>query len=95
MVRGGRFAWISGGNYLRSTTHVVNLCHAVDLALQRGRSGEIYHITDGVPRFFREIVSALLTTQGLEVPTKSVPRGLLRLIAGAGEVDDIAAARPS
>ncbi|GHG23491.1 NAD-dependent epimerase/dehydratase family protein [Paracoccus aerius] len=86
MVRSGRFAWISGGDYLSSTTHIANFCHAVGLALQRGRSGEVYHITDGSPRTFRETVSALLTSQKLEVPTKSVPRSLLRVIASAGEL---------
>ncbi|MBM3605570.1 MAG: NAD-dependent epimerase/dehydratase family protein [Alphaproteobacteria bacterium] len=86
MVRSGRFAWISGGDYLSSTTHIANLCHAVDLALQRGGLGEIYHITDGMPRSFRETVSALLSSQGLQVPTKSMPRSLLRVIASAGEL---------
>lgn len=36
MVRDGKFAWISGGTYLCSSTHIANFCHAVDLALQHG-----------------------------------------------------------
>lgn len=85
MVRSGRFAWISGGTYLCSTTHIANLCHAADLALQRGRSGEVYHITDGPARPFRETVIGLLETQGIVAPDKSVPRGVLRAIASFGE----------
>jgi len=85
MVKTGRFAWISGGEYLSSTTHIANLCHAVDLALERGRSGEIYHITDGPARPFRETVTGLLASQGLSVPDKSVPRAVLRLFARVGD----------
>lgn len=85
MVKAGRFAWISDGDYLTSTAHIANLCHAVDLALERGRSGEIYHISDGPARPFREIVTGLLASQGLSVPDKSVPRPVLRLIARVGD----------
>ncbi len=84
-VKSGRFAWISGGRYPCSTTHIANLCHAVDLAMTRGQSGEIYHIADGPARPFRETVSALLATQGLEVGEKSVPRPVVRAIAKAGD----------
>ncbi|PRD40409.1 epimerase [Phyllobacterium phragmitis] len=84
-VRSGRFAWISGGDYLCSTTHVGNLCHAVDLAFGHGRRGEIYHISDGSPRSFRDTVSALLATQGLTAGTKSVPRGLIHGFARIGD----------
>lgn len=80
-VQSGRFAWISGGGYRSSTTHIDNLCHGVDLALTRGRKGEIYFITDGPARRFRETVEGLLRTQNLTIPEKSVPRGFLWLLA--------------
>ncbi|WP_196258169.1 NAD-dependent epimerase/dehydratase family protein [Pelagibacterium limicola] len=85
MVRSGQFAWISGGDYLSSTTHVGNLCHAVDLALTNGRAGEIYHICDGPARSFRDTVTGLLATQGISPPDKSVPRPVLRLLARVGD----------
>ena len=85
MVRSGQFAWISGGDYLSSTTHVGNLCHAVDLALTHGRAGEIYHVCDGPARPFRETVTGLLATQGISPPDKSVPRAVLRLLARASD----------
>lgn len=81
MVRSGQFAWISGGEYLSSTTHVANLCHAVDLALTNGRAGEVYHICDGPARSFRDTVTGMLATQGMSPPEKSVPRPVLRLLA--------------
>lgn len=82
-VRSGKFAWISGGGYRSSTLHIANLCHAVDLALDHGRRGEIYHLSDGPARPFREIVTGLLASQGLEARKTSVPRGVSRAIARA------------
>ncbi|WP_273689921.1 NAD-dependent epimerase/dehydratase family protein [Ketogulonicigenium vulgare] len=84
-VKSGKFAWISRGDYLSSTTHIANLCHGVDLAIARGRAGQVYHITDGAPRTFRKTVTGLLATQGLAASHKSVPRGLLRSIAQTGD----------
>ena len=84
-VKSGKFAWISGGGYRSSSLHIANLCHAVELAFARGGRGEIYHVTDGPARPFRETVSGLLATQGLEGGTKSVPRGALRMIARSSE----------
>lgn len=84
-VRSGKFAWISGGGYRSSTLHIANLCHAVDLAFTHGERGEIYHITDGPAHTFRETVSGLLASQGLEAGNKNVPRGAVRLIARVGD----------
>jgi len=64
---------------------VGNLCHAVDLALTNGRAGEVYHISDGPARSFRDTVTGLLATQGISPPNKTVPRIVLRLMARAGD----------
>ncbi|SFJ03180.1 Nucleoside-diphosphate-sugar epimerase [Phyllobacterium sp. CL33Tsu] len=85
-VRSGKFAWISGGTYLTSTTHVANLCHAVELALSQGHGGQVYFISDGDPVPFRTFVSALIETQGLAVPDKIVPRLVVRAVAAIGDV---------
>lgn len=85
-VRSNKFAWISGGNYLTDATHIENLCEAVLLALCHGRGGQVYFITDGEPVPFREFVTALLLTQGLNPPEKSIPRLLLRVVAAVGDV---------
>lgn len=81
MVKSGKFAWISGGNYLCSTTHVSNLCYAVELALNIGKPGEVYNICDGSARTFRETVTGLLSTRGISPADKSVPRPVLRIVA--------------
>src|SRR5690606_20182814 len=36
MVEKGSFAWLDGGRHATSTTHVANLVHAVELALDHG-----------------------------------------------------------
>jgi nucleoside-diphosphate-sugar epimerase len=56
------------------------------LALLHGRSGEVYFISDGEPVQFRTIVSALLETQGLAVPDKTVPRTVVRSVAAIGDL---------
>jgi nucleoside-diphosphate-sugar epimerase len=86
MARDGQLAFIDGGHYRTSTTHIANLCEGVSLALERGDSGEVYFVTDGEPVAFRTMVSSLIATQGIEAPDKSVPRWLLRAMAGVGDV---------
>ncbi len=85
-VRSGKFAWISGGTYLTSTTHVANLCHAVELALLRGRGGEVYFISDGEPVAFRAMVMALIEAKGHAAPEKTVPRFVVRAVAAIGDL---------
>jgi len=84
-VKSGQFAWISGGKYLTTTTHVANLCHGIELAIARGRGGQAYFLGDEEPVRFRDFATALMATQGVSAPEKSVPRALLRLIAGLGD----------
>ena len=85
MAASGQLAFIDGGHYLTSTTHIANLCAGIELALLRGRSGEAYFITDGAPVEFRAIVTGLLETQGIVASDKTVPRWLLRGIATIGD----------
>lgn len=81
MVRAGRFAWIGGGAQLTDTTHVDNVVHGLLLAAEHGRPGSAYFITDGVPVVFREFVTALLATQGVTPPDRSVPLWAARAAA--------------
>lgn len=85
-VRSGRFAWIDGGHYLTSATHVDNLAEAVCCALTRGDGGRIYHVCDGAPVPFRRLIGAQLQAHGVAPPDKLVPRGLLRVFVG---LDDL------
>jgi nucleoside-diphosphate-sugar epimerase len=72
-VESGRFAWVGGGRNVTDTTHVDNVVEGLVLAAAGGRSGEAYFVTDGEPVVFREFVSAMLKTQGVEPPDRNLP----------------------
>lgn len=72
-VEAGRFAWVGGGRNVTETTHVDNVVEGLILAAEKGRSGEAYFVTDGKSVVFREFVSELLRTQGVEPPDRSLP----------------------
>jgi len=81
----GKLVWIDGGRHLTSTTHIDNVIEGILLAAEEGQRGEAYFVTDGDPVEFREFVTRLLATQGVEAPTREVPRWLARSMMGAGE----------
>ncbi|XXF76691.1 NAD-dependent epimerase/dehydratase family protein [Myxococcaceae bacterium GXIMD 01537] len=81
MVKAGRFSWMSGGHYKTSTCHVDNCVEGLLLAAEKGRGGEAYFLTDGEPVEFREFITALLRTRGVEAGRKSVPFGLAYSLA--------------
>lgn len=85
MVEKGRFAWIGGGRQLTATTHVENTVEGLVLAAERGRPGGVYFVTDGEPVVFRDFVSDLMRTQGIEPPARSVPAPVAGALAAAGE----------
>ncbi|HET9051398.1 MAG TPA: NAD-dependent epimerase, partial [Candidatus Dormibacteraeota bacterium] len=81
----GRFAWIGGGRHLTSTCHVDNAVEGVLAAAAHGAPGAVYFVTDGKPVIFRDFVSELLRTQGVEPEGGSVPRFLAMAAAIAAE----------
>jgi nucleoside-diphosphate-sugar epimerase len=72
-VEAGKWAWVGGGGNVTDTTHVDNVVEGLVLAAEKGTPGEAYFVTDGEPVVFREFVSALLETQGVEAPGRSIP----------------------
>jgi nucleoside-diphosphate-sugar epimerase len=85
MVRSGRWAWIGGGRHRTDTAHVDNVVAGLRLAAEKGGDGEIYFVTDGEPVVFREFLSDLIRTQGLEPPSRNVPAPLAGAIAAVSE----------
>jgi nucleoside-diphosphate-sugar epimerase len=85
MTKAGRFAWIGGGNQLTATTHIDNTVEGLVLGAERGKPGGVYFVTDGDPVVFREFVSDLIRTQGVEPPTRTLPLGVARAVASASE----------
>ncbi|TNE59671.1 MAG: NAD-dependent epimerase/dehydratase family protein [Alphaproteobacteria bacterium] len=84
-ARTGKLAWIGGGLYLTSTTHIANVVEGVRLALEKGRGGEVYFVTDGEDIPFKPWITQLLATQGVEARAKDVPRWLIKLVVNMGD----------
>jgi nucleoside-diphosphate-sugar epimerase len=84
-VEKGRFSWIGGGTHRTSTTHVDNVVEGLVLAATRGKPGNAYFVTDGDPVVFRDFVTELLATAGVEMPSRSVPITVAKPLAGAAE----------
>ena len=72
-VEAGKWAWVGGGRNVTDTTHVDNVVEGLILAAEKGHPGEAYFVTDGEPVVFREFVTALIETQGIEAPDRSLP----------------------
>jgi hypothetical protein len=85
MVARGAFLWLDGGRARTSTTHVANLAHATSLALEKGRGGEIYFVTDGEINDFKTFLTKLLGAHGVTLPERSLPSWLVRPIAAVVE----------
>jgi nucleoside-diphosphate-sugar epimerase len=85
-VKRGRWAWINGGRHRTSITHVDNVVEGLLAAAERGRPGEAYFVTDGEPVVFREFISELMSTQGVEPPDREVPGWVAGAIARGGEL---------
>ena len=78
--------WMGGGRYKSSTCHVRNVCEGALLAAEKGRGGEAYFLTDGEPVVFRDFITKMLKTQGVDPGTKSVPRGVAFVMADVCEL---------
>ncbi|NMO18399.1 NAD-dependent epimerase/dehydratase family protein [Pyxidicoccus fallax] len=85
-VKAGRFRWFSGGRYLTSTCHVANCVEGALLAAEKGRGGEAYFLTDGEPVVFRDFITAMLATQGVDPGTREVPFGVAAALATVSEL---------
>ena len=85
MARSGRFAWIGHGAVRTSTCHVHNLTHAIELALTRGEGGRAYFVADEGVTTVRSFLEALAATRSVELPGRSLPKGLARGLASLVE----------
>ena len=84
-VKSGQFRWIGGGRHKTSTTHVDNVAEGLWLGATKGAGGAAYFVTDGEPVVFRDFVTKLLATQGIEAPDGELPPPVARGLAAAGE----------
>lgn len=84
-VKAKKFAWVGGGEHKTSTTHVDNVVEGLVLAAEKGENGRAYFVTDGEPVVFKDFITRLLATQGLDAGSRSVPKPLAAATAAAGE----------
>jgi nucleoside-diphosphate-sugar epimerase len=84
-VRSGQFRWIGGGKHRTSTTHVDNVIEGLMLGAAKGAPGAAYFVTDGEPVVFRDFVTRLLATQGLDPGDGELPLPVAKALAAAGE----------
>ncbi len=85
MVERGAFLWIDGGRARTSTTHVGNLVVATERALEKGRSGHAYFVTDGEVYDFKTFLTRLLDAHGVALPDRSLPSWLVLPLAASIE----------
>jgi nucleoside-diphosphate-sugar epimerase len=84
-IESGRFSWIGGGGHRTSTTHVDNTVHGLVLGAEKGAPGRVYFVTDGEPVVFRDFITRLVATQGVEAPDRNMPAGIAKLAAAVCE----------
>lgn len=85
MVRSGRFRWVGGGRHLTATTHIENTVEGLWLGATKAPAGGVYFVTDGEPIEFRQFLTALVESQGVEIPDKSVPPAVANAAARVTE----------
>ena len=85
-VESGAFRWIDHGRYQTSTCHVRNLVEGILAAAHAGESGSSYFLSDGPPVEFRDFVTAMARTKGVDIPGRSLPRPLAHAVAAAAEL---------
>lgn len=85
--KGGQLKWFGGGDNLISHVHVENCNHGLILCAEKGANKGIYFLTDGKPTTFREFVSEMLKSVGVEPPPASatLPMWLASAIATGSE----------
>ena len=72
-VKAGQFRWVGDGSQPMSTAHVDNVCHALELAVEKGRAGETYFVSDGADSTLKSVISGLLLTRAIEPPRARAP----------------------
>lgn len=91
-IRNGRFTYFGSGEQALNCVYVKNLVHAIFLAAESDAAiGEVFNITDGHRVSKRQFVGTVARLAGLREPTRKIPRGLARVLAGL--VEGIAKAR--
>ncbi|MCO5196296.1 MAG: NAD-dependent epimerase/dehydratase family protein [Anaerolineae bacterium] len=85
MIERGLFFYIGDGDNWCHPSYIDDVVRGMALALERGRSGEIYHITGERPQRWRAFAEAIASALDVKPPRIHVPRALVLAGAVAGE----------
>lgn len=84
LIKKGRYAWIGGGDFPYSVAHVDNVCHALLLAFEKGKSSKVYFVRDEEQTTAKEFFLSRIQNLGLPIPrikvSYKVAFGMSRLI---------------
>ena len=95
MVRSGRFRWVGGGRQLTATTHIDNTVEGLWLGATKAPAGGVYFVTDGEPVVFRDFLTQMLATQGVDDSRQvGARRGVAKRGRGVRGADLAAAQAP-
>eukprot|EP00005_Dracoamoeba_jomungandri_P001917 CAMPEP_0174261122 /NCGR_PEP_ID=MMETSP0439-20130205/11246_1 /TAXON_ID=0 /ORGANISM="Stereomyxa ramosa, Strain Chinc5" /LENGTH=330 /DNA_ID=CAMNT_0015345549 /DNA_START=27 /DNA_END=1019 /DNA_ORIENTATION=- len=65
-VKTGKWKWIGGGLHKTSTVNVKNCVAGLIFAAENGKPGEVYFITDGKYVVFKDFMTKLIATRGID-----------------------------
>jgi nucleoside-diphosphate-sugar epimerase len=85
MMNSGKWAWVGGGHVQTSTSHVDNVVEGFLAGAARGRGGEAYFVLDDGNVDFREFLTELVATEGVEAPDRSIPLAVAKPLAAVSE----------
>lgn len=81
MYKKGHFTWINKGAAKTSSSHIYNVIEGIQLAIEKGKGGEIYFITDDAITTLNNFFTALFSTQGITIKAGSMPGWLVYGVA--------------
>lgn len=91
-LRRGTFAYFGSGEQALNCIYVKNLVHAIFLAAESPAAvGEVFNVTDGARVSKRQFVGTVARLAGLPEPSRRIPLGLAKVLAGV--VERVAKAR--
>lgn len=85
-ARKGRLRLIDGGAHRIVTSHVDNVCHGIDRALEHGLPGRAYFVFDDEGVVLREWIRALFDAQGVSVVPRSISYRTAWIVASGLEL---------
>ena len=85
MYKKGHFTWINKGEAKTSTSHIYNVIEGIRLAIEKGKGGQVYFITDDEISSLHKFFTALFSTQDITIKAGSMPSGFVNFVASVLE----------